>query len=252
MRISVVGSCRVQDPLIARGVVLDQQGIGGYTHNTREHLQLLSDPPLLPPSAAISKMVNLPMERKAVDVGDPDRWFVVEVSSIRVVKYESWYMQINRFAQYIGELAGTQFNALSFKSQDDLRAQLAPIPGLPIDAQRIEFYEQGEEEICVDLREIHRQLGGRVLFVCHWDTDLKGRKIAQRTVVRNALNRLVMDDGFFYLDPTPYARRVPDVFVNQGHYADWFKPIMGRILANRLSEVIGVEPLDLVKAASPA
>jgi hypothetical protein len=161
-------------------------------------------------------------------------------------------MQINRFAQYVSELGGKDFSVLSFKSQDDLRTQLAQIPGLPFDVQRIEFYEQGEDELHADAREIHRRLGGRVLFVSHWDTDHKGRRIPQRTVIRNALNRLVLDDGVFFLDPTPYTRRAKDAFIDLGHYAEWFKPIMGRVIANRLSEVIGVEPQELVAVPAGA
>jgi hypothetical protein len=248
MRISVIGSCRVQDPLMARGVVLDQAGIGGYTHNTGEHLQLLSNPPLVPQTVPLVRMVNLPMEREAVDTSDPDRWFVVEVCSVRIVKYESWYLQINRFGSYVRDLAGPDFSSPNFKSQAALRAQLAQIPNLPFDSERIEYYEQAEDELYADALAIHRQLGGRVLFVSHWDTDHKGAKIGQRTVIRNALNRLALDEGVFFLDPTPYARRTPGAFVDLGHYADSFKPIIGRVIANRLSEVMGVEPLDLVAA----
>ncbi len=252
LRISVIGSCRVQDPLIVRGVALDQRGLDGYTHNTKEHLQLLAEPSAEPLAGPISRITNLPARRAAVDVADPDRWFVVEICSVRVVKYDAWYMQINKFAQYVQELGGADFNALSFKSQEALRGRLAQIPDLTFDGARIEFYEQGEDEVYADALEINRRLGGRALFVCHWDVDQLGRTIPQRSVIRKALSRLAMDEGVFFLDPTPYVKRSPGAFKDLGHYADPFKPVMGRILANRIGEMIGGESSELGSPAGNA
>lgn len=250
MKISVIGSCRVQDPLIVRGIALDQRGLDGYTHNTKEHLQLLAAPPAEPLTGPISRITNLPARRTAVDVSDPDRWFVVEICSVRVVKYDDWYMQINKFAQYVQELGGSDFNALSFKSQQALRERLAQVPDLTFDASRIEFYEQDEDEVYADTLEINRRLGGRALFVGHWDVDQLGRPIPQRSIIRKALSRLALDEGVLFFDPTPYVKRAPGAFKDLGHYADPFKPVIGRILANRLSDLIDVEASELPVAAN--
>lgn len=237
MKITSIGSCRIYDPLALAGKKLSQEGVAGFSHNTKEHLQLLRSPPALPPDDILSAITNLPRKRPAVPCDDPDSFFIVEISSIRVLRYGEWYLQINRFFTYVSGVAGTEYNALSFKSQEALRDGLNGIPTLPLNVNEVEFYEQSEDEVYADALKIKEVLGGRVLFVCHWDTDRDGRLIPQRTTVRRALARLAIDHGAFVLDPTPYVKQHGNAFVDLGHLSEEFKTNMASILSNRLAEI---------------
>lgn len=242
MKVTSIGSCRIYDPLMLAGKELSQEGVAGFSHNTKEHLQLLRSPPALPPDEMLSTITCLPRKRPVVPCNDPARFFVVEISSIRVLRYGDWFLQINRFFTYVSGVAGAQYNALSFKSQEALRDGLRGIPTLPLNADELEFYEQSEDEVYADALKIKEILGGRVLFVCHWDTDRHGRLIPQRTTVRRALARLAIDHDAFVLDPTPYVKQHGNAFADLGHFSEEFKTNMANILGNRLAEIASCLP----------
>lgn len=240
--VTIIGSCRVYEPLLQAGVPMNQAHVYGYTHNTREHLQMLRLGRIgSPPSEAIARMSCIARGYAGFpEIVTRDRFYVLEICSIRVVEYLGWYLQINRFFTYCSEFTPSAVNAVTFSSEVALKKVLHACQDLPVDVDALQYYEQSEEELMADLLELHRLLEGRVLFVSHFNTDKQGKQVWQRQRIVDCLARLHAGSGAHVFDPTAAMKQYgPErAMVNMGHYTPEFQAIIAQLLSDRIGAIV--------------
>jgi hypothetical protein len=240
--LTVIGSCRVYEPLLKSGLTLAQQEVPAYTHNSKEVLQLLS----LGTKGAQNTDVleKITCIRRGLqgftEIPAAERFFVVEISSIRVVSYHNWYLQISRFFVFCSTFSQSKLWHSIFFGEAELKAALRALPGLPLDVDDISYYEQEEEELMADLREIYRQLQGRVLFVSHFNCDEAGAPIWQRSLIRQCLARLQAETSVALFDPTPAMKEfgIAQAMQDQSHYTAPFEEKISQLLVSTLKEIV--------------
>lgn len=238
--ITVIGSCRVYEPLVASGLTLVQDQVYGYTHNTCEHLQMLFlQNAGIPPTEALSETTLIRQNFKGFDGPPGDgRLFVIEISSIRILKYLSWYLQINRFFRFSERFASEKMDAVKFTDEETLKSSLEKLTNFPFDLDLLQYYEQAEVELLDDLRRLQRVLQGRVLFVPHFNTDKKGQPIWQRSRIHICLQRLQRETGAKIFDPTPHVKAfgLEHALIDLGHYSKPFEQRMSSLLSAAVQE----------------
>lgn len=240
--IGIIGSCRVYDPLLHSSFSLNQKHIYGFTHNTKEHLQLLTlGLKGSPDTQTLAEITCIPCGYRGFESESIEgRYYVVEISSVRVVEYQGWILQINRFFKFCTQYSPVLLNALSFSSEDALRHGLSQCTDLPMNIDEINFYEQSEDEIAADIIEIHRILNGKVIFVSHFDTDQFGNSITQRRKIINAMSTVSIRNGIKIFDPTPHLKAfgIEKAVIDLGHYTPEFQTEMSKILSHEVNGLV--------------
>jgi hypothetical protein len=233
-----VGSCRILEPLRSVGLNLNQKSIYGYTHNTKEHIQLIKTVGIMPSwESYVYNMVGRKKDLflKPLLISD-DRIFVVEICSIRVLEYDGVFLQLNRFYEFCNQFADNKKKPISFQDQDSIRSWLSNIKSLPFNYKKIKFYEQNQQEIIDDVNELISILGSNVIFVSHFNVDNFGGSIPQRKIIIEALKYLEFQTGINFYDPTSdvLAKGFKSSCIDAGHYQDYFINVIGNSIKNKI------------------
>jgi hypothetical protein len=193
-RVTVLGTCRVYDPfaiLAKRGTIeLANAGVYGFVHYTKEALQQLrvmhgelAIPHTLAPYITHRELpagagATLATAENRLEETD---LLVVEVSSLKEIEFDGFYLQINRLRnELVGEREPLQrwWKRLYDKEaeggpgrrdRDELLSDdLSPLEGDLVAG--IEVRLQGEESMRADMEAIAGYFDGPILWVSHFDT----------------------------------------------------------------------------------
>lgn len=250
--ITILGSCRVLEPLRAirdAGLIrLNNEGITGYVHNTKEAIQKIR---------LLRGEIALPGHLKPYIQPDKEEWgerpvvfdfarterFVVEISSLKEVRYKNFYLQINRLKD------GLKIDQRPFLQRwwddmqkdrlaDDRAGYFAGHEEELSDIERgLVLYTttrvQPEKVVVEDMARIVALLGKDVVFVTHFDTPtFEGAPIP----IRADLVRYVTHGAERLGCPVYNPRRVieahglREALLDTAHYQETFKEIVGRDL----------------------
>lgn len=262
--ITTIGSCRVYDPIAAMvqegRAELNQQRVFGYVHNSREILQQLRlMTGEIPLASRLRSFLNIPPEWKwqspeeAYELGDlfaATDCFIVEISSIRLLRFKAVFLQLNRTRELlVGNEAIERrwWQPLVREGRNEPLAYLLANTLAQMDPvhrevmQDIACTEQTAEEIVKDIKSIRDALPGPVLFVSHFNTGMEGQSIDQRNVIVDALEQARQRYGIHYLDPTGMVREVgiSVALKDASHYHPSFVPELGLALLERVSGIVG-------------
>ncbi|WP_423067795.1 hypothetical protein [Devosia sp. CN2-171] len=261
--ITAIGSCRVYDPIRAMELEgraqLNQQRVFGYVHNTREVLQQLrlmtGEMPL---AGRLRPFLNVPSHWKwlpqdeAFELGDlfaATDCFVVEISSIRAIRFKAMYLQLNRTRELLvtNEAIEKRWwqplvrlgrnEPLAYLLANTL-AQMEPVHREVM--QELVCAEQSTAEIVKDIRAIRDALPGPVLFVSHFNTDAESEPIEQRQTIVDAMGQARRRYGINFFDPTDLVLDTgPAVALLDGaHYQPQFVPEVGLALLAQVSAIV--------------
>lgn len=225
-----IGSCRTYEPLKLSNVKLDQKIVYCYTHNTREHLQLLTMAcEKIPSCHFLSKVTGIPLEF-AWRKGDhqDNIFYVIEISSIRVLKHKNYYLQINKFTNAVSSHYGINSTPLSFTTPESFKKTLSTVENFPLKINEIEYYEQDEDELLGDILKIQQILEGRVIFISHFNISKGGELAPQRQIIQKSLHKAHRLFGIKFFDPTDcvLAHGFQNACIDKSHYKEDFIPVM--------------------------
>jgi hypothetical protein len=238
---------------------LNQQRIFGYVHNSREVLQqlrlLTGETPL---AGRLRPFLNIPANWKWLppeeafvleDLFAATDCFIVEISSIRALRFKAMYLQLNRTRELLvtNEAIDKRWwqpllrmgrnEPLAYLLANTL-AQMEPVHREVM--QELACSEQSAEEIVKDIKAIRDALPGPVLFVSHFNADADGAPINQRQTIVDAMAEASRRYGISYFDPTGIVlQKGPAVaLLDKSHYQPHFVPDVGLALIERVSAVI--------------
>lgn len=241
MRIGVLGSCRVKDPLRAAGVEVRTNSSIGHIHNPLEIIQALDmmDGLKVPPENLLDLLNLRYPERLARPV--KAKVFVVEVSSIRLVQHRRWQLQIHRFRDML-QGYGVAPEELKILYEDMPRwrrraKKLAEhLPERPAEILlRTRHREMEATEVGEALDVIADRLGAPVLFVGPI-TEAFGKAPPQRRLLADALADWGQRTGAPVLDPTPL---VTDADLKDlGHYQPEAEARIGEVIAQAAAKLL--------------
>lgn len=245
--VGVMGSCRVYTPLTlaskATKLKLAWEPSYGYRHNPLELLQGLDIlRGKLKPPVELGGLLNL---RNSETFGETDRFkirfsnieaMVVEVSSIRIIEYNGWQLQLNRVREAL--LAkGVKEHDISnlFQADSPREAVLAPLRASGADdlvsiVEQGRFYELPPTPLVTAVLRLRAALDMPVIFVGNVSHGSGGEWIAQRVGLAAALAQVASHKAeTFYFDPTRIVDRykLDEVMLDLGHYRPSFEPDMG-------------------------
>lgn len=256
--LSAFGSCRVVTPctiLKAAGQIrLNQRNIYGFVHNAPEILQqfriVTGDMPL---SSRLRPYLNIPghwqppetapLEAFHAHFADTDL-FVVEISSIRLLKFKSLFLQIHRTRELLApDEAQSGWWKRLLRSGENRIAEI--LPGLTEPVQRevasgLVSVEQTVEQVERDALRILAFLKKPVLFVTLFNCDYKGQPIPQRSAIAEALARLPASPRMAIFDPTSAVLEagLPAAVKDLGHYTEAFEHQIARLLMHKVSALL--------------
>lgn len=264
--ITVIGSCRVYDPIKAMELEgraqLNQQRVFGFVHNTREVLQQLrlmtGEVPL---AGRLRPFLNIPShwtwmpQEEAYQLGDlfaATDCFVVEISSIRAIRFKAMYLQLNRTRELLvtNEAIERRWwqplvrqgrnEPLAYLLANTL-AQMEPVNREVM--QELACAEQSTAEIIKDIKAIRDVLPAPVLFVSHFNTNAENEPIEQRQTIVDAMGQARRRFGISYFDPTDMTLDAgPTVALLDGaHYQPQFVPEVGLALLEHVSTIVRAE-----------
>lgn len=246
--VTVFGSCRVFTPIQilhkAGRLTLGNSEVYGYTHYTTEIIQQIkfisgavAAPVRLRPYMNIPPRWQPKPPRPVQEIFAATDLFVIEVSSIRVVRYKAMFLQINRVRELLNENLA---NPEHWVRQIMGRTESTVIPPVdftdPVKAEvynGVKIYEQDEAEIVKGLGVLSSMLGKKILFVSHFNTDYECRPIPQRTVIVDALTKFAGKTGHAFFDPTEMVKTagIKTALKDLGHYNPEFEPVASEALA---------------------
>jgi hypothetical protein len=231
-------------------ITLAQKNIFGFVHNSSEVLQqirlccgALQAPEPLHPFLNIRPVWKAPppapLEHFHEMFRDTDV-FIVEVSSIRIIRFESYFLQIHRTRELLtaGGRGTEWWQQLVRKGSNDF-ALIDPALTEPLEreiAAGLVSTEQTTEEAYAELVEIAQLLRKPVLFVATFNCDYQRRPVPQRSVLQAALRRAADLPGCALFDPTEAVleRGIPDAMIDLGHYREAFEPEIAELIMARL------------------
>lgn len=260
--ITVFGSCRVYDPIRemekAGRAAMNQQNIYGYVHNSREVLQQLD---------ILSGRVEVPTRlRPFLNIRGRWAWrpastdsatrfrfartdaFVVEISSIRLLRYKAMFLQINRTREILAnspELERDWWTPLLRTGTNDVaayeasRQQDTPAVNAEVAAGAI-CSEQSLKSVRDDILAINELLPAPVLFVSHFNTTATGEPVRQRQLIADALQQTAAGGRIAWFDPTPMVREAgpEQTLLDPAHYQADFIPRVGEALLERVENLV--------------
>lgn len=260
--ITVIGSCRVHDPIRAMErdgrATMNQQNIFGYVHNGREVLQQLDIisgrlevPSRLRPFLNIRAKWN--WQPAAPDTAIGYRFartdaFVVEISSIRLLRFKAVHLQINRTRELLASnprLESDWWHKLVHRGQNDVaayeEARDATAPKTHVEVATAAFCtEQTVDEVYEDIVRIDELLPAPVLFVSHFNTTATGETVRQRQAIVDAMHEAGARNGIAWYDPTRLVLRTgPEKAIKDAaHYREDFVPRLGEELVKEIGELV--------------
>ena len=263
-RVFAIGSCRVHTPLKrALAAVPDMSYIGdpvfGFVHSTADIHQMLdvNDGIMRPPKELYS-LLSIRNEKFQPDDESRKRRVikhdvvVIEISSIRILKYGSYSLQINRLKEIVKERAGVRNEAVVTTSPR-FAAVLALARSVsegsdPVSVALRDFndFEQSPDDFYDAARSILDRLPMPVLLVPHVNLTSTGNPIPQRQIIRDALERIAGEsDNIRFYDPTALVRDVGygAAMADSAHYQEDFELAMGKQLAAEIRSLLNTQDM---------
>lgn len=281
-RVTVLGTCRVYDPfkiLAEQGAVeLSNAGVYGFVHYAKESLQQLQ---VMHGELAIPLSLKPYITHKEISAGADDTLatpeyhldqtdlLVVEISSLKEIEFDGFYLQINRVRkQLVGE---REERKRWWKRLYDKEPE---VPGRPR-GDRSEFLDEDlspiERDLILrlsvqiqtaasmlrDMERIKSYFDGPILWVSHFDTktlagqEIPIRKQLVRSVEAGAAN---LDQPFFNPRETVEEFGLPKALEDMAHYT----PAFQELLAERFQVLVRdtfpalFQPASSVGRADPA
>ena len=252
--VTVFGTCRVQTPtaiLAAQGqVVQNQRNIFGFVHNAPEVWQQFEiitgsrcPPPRLRPFLNIGLGWPAPepaaIERFQADFAETDL-FLVEISSIRLLRFQDALLQINRTREILApDAARHDWWKRILRRGENRVAEITPFLTDPTEmevATGLTLTEQPQAALAADAARIAGFLRKPVIFATTFNCDLKRRPIAQRSTIADALARLEPSDYMRVFDPTHAVldHGLDGAVRDLGHYTEAFEPHIAALLHRSL------------------
>lgn len=238
--VGAFGSCRVNTPLSVvtkHGLIAYKfDSAIGYLHNPLEiqqAIRLLRSEIKAPPELYDLINITSPKELK----GD-DRFYrlftnidviVCEVSSVRIIEYKGWYLQLNRFREMLAEFkiaerdTGALFRSPAAKADIANRIKGLPNSAMPVDVVlNANFYELDHDGLKEEVARLRAMMPDHpVVFVGITTHDFDGSPVRQRIELRDALKAVAeTTPDCAVIDPTDYVLRdgVRVAMQDLGHY----------------------------------
>ena len=260
--VTVFGSCRVDDPIRqmeqAGRAAMNQQNIYGYVHNSREVLQQLE---------ILSGHIDVPTRlRPFLNIRGKWAWrptstntatryrfartdaFVVEISSIRLLRFKAMFLQINRTREILVTSPAIEKNwwsTLLRTGRNELAAYEAARGGDTTTvtdeiAAGAVCDEQSLDSVRDDILAINELLPAPVLFASHFNTTATGQPVRQRQVIIDAMEEAAAIADVAWFDPTGLVQEIgpENAILDPAHYREAFIPKVGEALLQRIEDVI--------------
>lgn len=238
---------------------MNQKNIFGYVHYTSELLQQFEFiTGLKAASRRVRPYMNIPaawrdpplqqgdLAEKLGELFEATDIFVVEVSSVRKLRFKSAFLQINRVRELLvdGEDALRQWWNPLVREGDNRAIELGlkwPTPVQAEVAAAVWSGEQTRDEVIADLLRIKELLRKPVLFVSHFNTDYQRASIEQRKIIIDAMSVAAREEGCYFFDPTPevLSAGLPNAIQDLGHYKPSFEPFIAQRLSDRVRAILG-------------
>lgn len=271
-----IGTCRIAEPLGAtvqlRGLRRNSSNIYGFVHTAPEALQQIDylEGREFPTELArflTPDGVLVRSQRQATDV------FVVEISTVKEIVFDAWYLQINYLERTFRDRGGLLEAFFGLKGERDPEVRRRHFEALPGFAETdalerrvlIEGYIRSttRDELEAHMAEIVRRLPAPVVFVNHINVpNTAGDLIASRNRLCGWIGEICAMRGYRHFDPSPHVSTygVSEAMAEEGrdlnHYANPFKPIIGSILFDgvlgRIAATGEVEPAPAVLEVTAA
>lgn len=261
--LTAIGSCRVYDPvamLAAEGRVgLNQRGIFGFVHSTREVIQQLD---ILSGRLKVQRkyrpFLNIPEAWKAgpqsTDTTHDYRFarsdcFIVEISSVRLLQFKGMSLQLNRVRDQLVKNSAVERDwwlPLLHDGRNDFEALVEAYPAAEIPephrtiAQQVVCVEQTKLRLVQDLLAIEALLPRPVLFVSHFNSKADSTPIRQRELIADAMHHARKRHGTAVFDPTPMvlAAGPEKALLDESHYREDFVPQVAEALLAEVDKLL--------------
>lgn len=260
VNITVFGSCRVYTPskiLHDTGAVsLCQGNIFGYTHYTHEIIQQIDFicgkkelPRRLRSYLNIPESWEYPAERRLLnEIFNKTDSYIIEVSSVRVLRFKALYLQINRVRELLVRDDSTLkrwWNPLVRTGLNDPTMR-PPLEGTAREvAEGLAVSEQSAEEVARDVHRLISALQKPTLVVSHFNRGYDGRAIDQRTTlvegVKAGVEKAVREGASarFYNPTTLIDSYGLDTAIKDlGHYREEFEPVVAKKLLEEIETLM--------------
>jgi hypothetical protein len=266
-RVTVLGSCRVYDPfrmLADNGVVeINNKGVYGYVHYAKESVQQLrvmrgelAIPLELKPyitHKAIPKNADETLRTPENHLADTDL-LVVEISSLKEIEYDGFYLQINRVREKLvkdRENLKSWWSYLYEKGIDEPESKRRErrqflADGMKAVERNIVIWTnvtiQDAASMRLDMETIRSFYDGPILWVSHFDTKtLSGREIPIRMDLVRAVHAgaKAMGQGFFNPRKTIEDFGLDRALKDMAHYTPEFEPVLAERFRDTLPRMLG-------------
>lgn len=253
--VTALGSCRVVTPcaILTRKelIKMNQNNVFGFVHNAPEILQQAKiccgsvSPPV-----RLRPYLNIPSNWKSPPAADLSQYhemfrdtdvFVVEISSIRIMKFKAFFLQIHRTREILApdekrmgwwqnlvRSGENMYPAFESAWADEVEREVAA---------GIISIEQTVEELVTDVLKLVQFLDKPVLLVSTFNTDYMGKPIPQRTILAEGLARVAAHTPKTALfDPTEIVLNhgLNGAIKDLGHYTDAFEPQIAQHIFDRI------------------
>jgi hypothetical protein len=263
LRVTVMGSCRVWTPfkmLEDDGrIELRNAGVYGFVHYTKEVVQQLE---VMAGKRKVPSKLALYISHKA-EPSPADEWveiptndlsetdfLVVEVSSLKEILFDGYYLQINRVRdKLVGDnekLMRWWRNLYDGAGDDDRREYLTEVPR-STERNMVVFTAvtiQDQQSMLDDMRAILGFYDGPVLFVSHFNTPTFG---GDRLEIRDRLVRFVDENAIAlerqFFNPAALVEAFGRRYALQdlAHYTPEFERVIAECFWARFCEPIAAE-----------
>lgn len=261
MKVGVFGSCRVHTPLKlfekSGKISYIHDNIIGYMHYSSEIMQAIS---ILKAEKAVSAelrpLLNFYKDKKPPDhdifnqiFTDVDA-YVIEISSIRVIEFNGYYLQIHRLREALAQFEnGEEFaknlykrDTSALKADADIFVRNEGITGILAEViSNCRLYEQNAEQIKGDLYQIQKLLNKPIIFVGPFVKTSDDKPVKQRSLLASSIQEFseICPKAIFF-DPTDLVDEFGfnHALIDSGHYRPDFEPIAGERLGCAVRDVV--------------
>jgi len=258
-RVTIIGSCRVFTTLqnLEQNKLIQIQNncVYGYTHTTKETIQIIDNakgsfrfPVEL--NQFISKNPNKIILTQNTNIDDTDI-YIIEISSIKLIKVKSIYLKINETRKYLKEkipLFDEWINDLIKQKQKNIEYYFnnnytQDDKSLEIILEYLEIVDQDKTSFQNDIKYIINSLpkNKKILFISHFDIKMKEKniRIPSRVNIATWLKELTdkYDSKISFYNPRYLLEEFGlDLAIDDtAHYKESFKPTLAEEIYNQLT-----------------
>jgi hypothetical protein len=271
-RITVLGSCRVYEPfrmLDEQGLVdLRNTGVYGYVHYAKESVQqlrVMRGELLIPLSLkpyithkVIPEGADETLKTRENRLEETDL-LVVEISSLKEIEYDSYFLQINRVReQLVGDRENLKrwwkylYDAGIDEPEEERRRRREYLSD---DMKAVErnivvwtnVDIQGKAAMRTDMEAIASYFDGPILWVSHFDTKtLAGKEIPIRKELVDSVHAGADSLGNPFFNPKETIEQfgLHDALLDMAHYTQPFENVLARRFRDLLPRVLKGELVE--------